>query len=351
MTKKTIPEEFKCFRTGQLINNPVNVVVNNSSVIIDESALLPGEKFSPVKQFEEKLNNWKRENETNIKEPELPSNSSSYTFNYAILGQAGTGISSIIERFTKKSFSNQNKHTQFNFDPVKHKIPCQGSIANLNIYDFGYVNSKWGSAKNAIMRKADAIFLVFDVNNAKSFEMIEEIYAEEAYLISEGCQIIVVGAKIDIENRRVVAAKRAQAFAESKGFSYLETSAKEGTNVDDIFTHPLKPLISKEVNKAITSKREEYNSWVDNYLIARKSITPEQYIGRLDRFFGGCSLNQKEAAVNDIKKALNGDMSILELEEKHAKALGQGKLKEVYKNIKPFLEELNINNTGKTLGS
>ncbi|ANB10985.1 Rab family GTPase YPT7 [Sugiyamaella lignohabitans] len=93
----------------------------------------------------------------------------------------------------------------------------------------------------AFYRGADCCVLMYDVNNAKSFEALENWRDE--FLIQanprdpDSFPFVVIGNKIDVEDsKRAVSTKRAQAFCASKGnLPYFETSAKEATGVEQAF--------------------------------------------------------------------------------------------------------------------
>ncbi|XP_056848979.1 ras-related protein RABG3e-like, partial [Raphanus sativus] len=94
----------------------------------------------------------------------------------------------------------------------------------------------------AFYRGADCCVLVYDVNFAKSFEDLnnwrEEFLIQASPSDPENFPFVVIGNKIDVDggNSRVVSEKKARAWCASKGnIPYYETSAKEGTNVEDAF--------------------------------------------------------------------------------------------------------------------
>jgi Ras-related protein Rab-7A len=93
----------------------------------------------------------------------------------------------------------------------------------------------------AFYRGADCCVLVYDVNNAKSFEALDSWRDE--FLIQASPRdpatfpFVVLGNKIDVEeSKRVISNKRAMTFCQSKGdIPYFETSAKEAINIDQAF--------------------------------------------------------------------------------------------------------------------
>lgn len=72
---------------------------------------------------------------------------------------------------------------------------------------------------------------------------------------------------------------------------------------------------------------------IDTYL-ANRELNPNEYFNYFSRFFGGCSLQEKKAAVSALKDTLAGQMTIEELERTHKKALNQGDLGKIYKELK-----------------
>lgn len=93
----------------------------------------------------------------------------------------------------------------------------------------------------AFYRGADCCVLMYDVNNAKSFESLEnwrdEFLIQASPTDPDSFPFVVIGNKIDVEeSKRVVSSKRAQAFCAAKGnLPYFETSAKEATGVEQAF--------------------------------------------------------------------------------------------------------------------
>ena len=54
-------------------------------------------------------------------------------------------------------------------------------------------------------------------------------------LSGELVSVVLVGNKCDLEDARAVSAEKASLVAEQLGFPYVETSAKDGTNIKEAF--------------------------------------------------------------------------------------------------------------------
>jgi hypothetical protein len=93
----------------------------------------------------------------------------------------------------------------------------------------------------AFYRGADCCVLVYDVNNAKSFDTLDswrdEFLIQASPRDPDNFPFVVLGNKIDVdEKKRAISQKRALGFCQSKGgIPYFETSAKEAVNVEQAF--------------------------------------------------------------------------------------------------------------------
>lgn len=86
--------------------------------------------------------------------------------------------------------------------------------------------------------------MVFDVTSEESFEHVEEWLSEVNRHASENTIKLLVGNKADLLDERAVSTEKAQKFADSLHISFLETSAKNATNVETAFLTMAQELIS-----------------------------------------------------------------------------------------------------------
>ena len=108
----------------------------------------------------------------------------------------------------------------------------------------------------AYYRGANCGVLVFDVNDEESFKSIEDFHGEFTALPVENdswgpLTFIVIGNKAEGEESNwAVSRARAVAYCESKRFSYFETSAKDGVNVEKAFTTVAKKALRGDIANA-----------------------------------------------------------------------------------------------------
>ncbi|GJJ78024.1 hypothetical protein BGZ83_005582 [Gryganskiella cystojenkinii] len=172
-----------------------------------------------------------------------------------ILGESGVGKTSLMNQYVNKKFSNQYKAT-IGADFLTKEVQVDDRTVTMQIWDTAG-QERFQSLGVAFYRGADCCVLVFDVNNAKSFETLEswrdEFLIQASPRNPENFPFVVIGNKIDMEeSKRMISQKRAMAWCQSKGnIPYFETSAKEATNVEQAFQTIAKNALQQEVEVEI----------------------------------------------------------------------------------------------------
>merc|ERR1712066_170231 len=81
-------------------------------------------------------------------------------------------------------------------------------------------------------RGAAAAVIVYDITSKESFDAAKSWGVE---LQSTDTLIALAGNKSDLEATRVIEHETARSYAETMGILYMETSAKSGQNVNELF--------------------------------------------------------------------------------------------------------------------
>ena len=91
---------------------------------------------------------------------------------------------------------------------------------------------------------AHAILVVFDITDRDSFDHVRNWMADIDKFAKEGVLRILVGNKCDLAHSRQVSMEEAKEIANKYGIKYIETSAKDTINIDDLFIFLKKYILS-----------------------------------------------------------------------------------------------------------
>mmetsp|Transcript_49053 Transcript_49053/g.151436 ORF Transcript_49053/g.151436 Transcript_49053/m.151436 type:complete len:207 (-) Transcript_49053:89-709(-) len=167
-----------------------------------------------------------------------------------ILGDSGVGKTSLMNQYVNKKFSNQYKAT-IGADFLTKEVMVDDRLVTMQIWDTAG-QERFQSLGVAFYRGADCCVLVFDVTVPKTFETLDswrdEFLIQASPRDPENFPFVVLGNKIDMDNR-AVSKKRAEAWCQAKNdIPYFETSAKESINVEQAFQTIAKNALQQETD-------------------------------------------------------------------------------------------------------
>jgi Ras-related protein Rab-7A len=147
------------------------------------------------------------------------------------------GKTSLMNQYVNKKFSNQYKAT-IGADFLTKEVFVDDRQVTMQIWDTAG-QERFQSLGVAFYRGADCCVLVYDVTAPNSFKSLDawrdEFLIQASPRDPENFPFIVIGNKVDLENR-AVSTKRGQGWCQSKNnIPYFETSAKEAINVEQAF--------------------------------------------------------------------------------------------------------------------
>ena len=161
-----------------------------------------------------------------------------------IVGDSFTGKTSVLQRFTDNIFED-NYACTIGVDFKVKTIKIKDKEVKLMIYDTTGAE-RFKALSNSFYRGSNAIIFVYDVTNMSSFKNLLN-WMEEVDMYTEDTVKILVGNKIDLLNKIQVPTAIGREFADNNGMYFLECSAKEHVNIDDIFFVLVKKL-TKNMN-------------------------------------------------------------------------------------------------------
>ena len=168
------------------------------------------------------------------------------------LGVYGVGKSSIINQFVNHSFTQDYHPTHLFLRKIEFQP--QDIKYNLELQDIMGVDN-FTSIIDKQIQICDCFMIIFSITKLESFQQIEHmlnriIFNKKLAKIQD-VPIVLIGNKSDLEGQREVARSSIEEFQLKYQIHYWESSAKQGTNIRNIF----QDLVQQ--HELIKSKKEE----------------------------------------------------------------------------------------------
>jgi small GTP-binding protein len=149
-----------------------------------------------------------------------------------IVGNGSVGKTSLVRRYCEGKFS-ESRVTTIGVDFQVKLVDLPAGQVKLSIWDLA------GQERFAVMRPGfykggRAAGMVFDVTEPQTLADLPR-WRDELLGVVPKVPIVVIGNKIDLA--RAVESHAGQAYADSIGAPYLETSAATGDGVGDFFVN------------------------------------------------------------------------------------------------------------------
>ena len=228
-----------------------------------------------------------------------------YLFKIVLIGDSGVGKSSIVKRYEEEIFISTNlptigvdfciKTLQVDLNAVKvyiHKktspttmmhitkslflprsrkicifgiytcktfaiiplLPLPPPLPQLQIWDTAG-QERFRTITQSYYRSADAIVLVYDISSLDTFRSLPEWLEEIERYAGKQVYRVLIGNKSDRIDREVLT-KSGEEFARERGVPFMETSAKNSSNIDQLFSQLAKSL--RDIHKEEKLRNPSY---------------------------------------------------------------------------------------------
>lgn len=126
---------------------------------------------------------------------------------------------------------------------LMNSIGVDFKLKNINIDEKKVKLQIWDTAGQERFRTitttyykgAQAIIIVFDVTDKDSFDHLKNWIADIEKYAKEGIMKILVGNKCDLKEKRMISEEQAREFSRKYNIEYFETSAKDSSNIQELF--------------------------------------------------------------------------------------------------------------------
>ena len=188
-----------------------------------------------------------------------------------LLGESGTGKSSLIERFVNDTFKKDTLPTLIGSFSSKDVFYEKENVTiRFNIWDTAG-QEKYRSINKIFYQDAQITFLVYDITFAETFRAIKDYwYSEVKENSPKDAIIFLIGNKSDLYEKEEVNEEEARKYAEEINSLYKLVSAQNGEGINDIFKMVGERLLTEKFLQKI---KEENN--VNNNRNSIKNIMVE----------------------------------------------------------------------------
>ncbi|CAH1774901.1 unnamed protein product [Owenia fusiformis] len=161
-----------------------------------------------------------------------------HLYKILVIGELGTGKTSIIKRYVHQFFSQHYRAT-IGVDFALKVINWDAdTLIRLQLWDIAG-QERFGNMTRVYYKEAVGCFIVFDVTRASTFEAVQKWKndLDSKVQLPDGSQIpcVLLANKCDQAKEGLVNnASQMEDYCKEKGFiSWFETSAKENINIDE----------------------------------------------------------------------------------------------------------------------
>jgi len=156
-----------------------------------------------------------------------------HLFKVLLVGDSGVGKSCLMHRFIDDDFTESYIST-IGVDFKIRTFAANDKTIKMQIWDTAG-QDRFFSITSSYYRNGHGIAVVFDVTDMDSFDHVKRWLGEIDKYAKEDVSVLLIGNKSDMESSRVVDSEMAKALADQYNIPYIETSAKNASNVEDAF--------------------------------------------------------------------------------------------------------------------
>jgi len=174
------------------------------------------------------------------------------SFKIVFIGDACTGKTSIIKKYTENVFIKEYK-ANIGAEYYNKKLNIDGKEIHLDMWD-NSGQEKYKSLTPIFAKEASCLLFVYDITNKLSFDNIDNWinFLKGRVQIP---YIALIGNKFDLNKKRKVPLKEAMKKAEKYNCDFYEVSALDGKNIDNAFLN----LTNKLINNSNKKKNQKEN--------------------------------------------------------------------------------------------
>ena len=193
-----------------------------------------------------------------------------YLFKLLLIGNSSVGKSSLLFRFVENVWDDNfvptigvdfvsyiYNNSLINLQKLK-TLEVNGKKVKLQIWDTAG-QERFKNITASYYRGGNGVLVVYDITDRESFDNLNSWLIEIEKNANKNVYKLLIGNKVDLEDKRKVSYQEGKDFATSNGMQFIETSAKTSDKVYDAFKLLTNEIIKNNLNKdkVMTNKGTE----------------------------------------------------------------------------------------------
>ena len=123
-------------------------------------------------------------------------------------------------------------------------VPIKNYNIRIEIWDTAGQEA-FRSITRTYYKSSTCALIVYDITDKKTFENVATWLNECRDMCYKDILICLIGNKCDLEGKRAISYEEGKKFADDNNLLFFETSAKDGTNIQEIFIESVTNLVDK----------------------------------------------------------------------------------------------------------
>ena len=176
-------------------------------------------------------------------------------FKIILVGDTSVGKTNIINKYIKNEF-REDFYATIGVEFRHKKFIVENRKIKAQIWDTAG-QERYKAITRAYYKGAKGAFIVYDITRKETFDDVDKWRNELISSCNQEITVMLIGNKCDLEDQREISKEQGEEKAKSFGFSFLETSALSGENLEKGFQMLIEEIYQKY--KVEQSKSDEIN--------------------------------------------------------------------------------------------
>ena len=172
-----------------------------------------------------------------------------------LIGDSGVGKTNLLSRFARDQFNPDSKST-IGVEFATKTLEIEGKTVKAQIWDTAG-QERYRAITSAYYRGAIGALLLYDITASLTFNSLTRWLQELRENADSNIVVMLVGNKCDLQELRAVSKEEGVGFASQEELLFIETSARDSTNVTESFTQLITEIVHRLSKQSLTPETNE----------------------------------------------------------------------------------------------